>query len=72
MERRPKFWVLMTGYYFTSLAFIAAFSRYCLILYDFKYNEAVYLQKIQKYIKYYGGLFINHILENQEEYSSVL
>eukprot|EP01084_Bolivina_argentea_P231625 390559_1 len=42
----------MLGYYTTAIAFTAAFSRFWLTLYDFNYNQALYLQKIEKHIKH--------------------
>eukprot|EP01084_Bolivina_argentea_P231627 390563_1 len=38
------FFIKMLGYYTTAIAFTAAFSRFWLTLYDFNYNQALYLQ----------------------------
>ena len=43
-------WIKMMAYIPYALAFGMAFLRYWLTLYDFKCNEALYLQKIKKHI----------------------
>eukprot|EP01084_Bolivina_argentea_P106258 190199_1 len=42
------FWIKMMNFWPYALAFTVAFLRFWLTLYDFKYNEALYLQKIKR------------------------